>query len=354
MAACPYDAIFINPEDHSAEKCNFCAHRLDIGLEPACVVVCPTEAILVGRPERPHLGRSSQIVNRAPVAVRRPEKETRPKVFYKGAHQATLDPLAARRPDGDIYMWSEQRRRPGPGRRRSPRRAPTPRPRPCWPTTCPTRRPGTGGSASTRGPRASPRAPSWWPSSSPWPGRSSGADALVRWVAPLVSVAFLGDHRRAADLGPGAPRPLLLHLHAAAVAVAGWSGAASSSAPTATVLGLHLVAQRARARRRRCQVLAVAGHPRWRCMSRRLHRLPVRPGQGPRPVAEPAAAAAPGRPGRAGRCGGPGRRRRRRTAAPSTRSAGPLAGAAPSTCSWWRARSPSPTPPPTPTWPPGR
>jgi Fe-S-cluster-containing dehydrogenase component len=35
MAACPYDAIFINPEDHSAEKCNFCAHRIDVGLEPA-------------------------------------------------------------------------------------------------------------------------------------------------------------------------------------------------------------------------------------------------------------------------------------------------------------------------------
>ena len=48
MAACPYDAIFINPEDHSAEKCNMCAHRLDMGLEPACVTVCPTEAILVG------------------------------------------------------------------------------------------------------------------------------------------------------------------------------------------------------------------------------------------------------------------------------------------------------------------
>ncbi len=48
IAACPYDAIFINPEDHSAEKCNFCAHRIDVGLEPACVVVCPVEAILVG------------------------------------------------------------------------------------------------------------------------------------------------------------------------------------------------------------------------------------------------------------------------------------------------------------------
>jgi len=40
--------------------------------------------------------------------VRRPEKETRPKLFYRGAHQATLDPLAARRPDGGLFMWSEQ------------------------------------------------------------------------------------------------------------------------------------------------------------------------------------------------------------------------------------------------------
>jgi Fe-S-cluster-containing dehydrogenase component len=108
MAACPYDAIFINPEDHSAEKCNFCAHRIDMGLEPACVVVCPTEAILVGDMNDP-LSRVAQIVNREPVNVRRPEKETLPKLFYKGAHQATLDPLAAKRPTGGLFMWSEQR-----------------------------------------------------------------------------------------------------------------------------------------------------------------------------------------------------------------------------------------------------
>ena len=108
MAACPYDAIFINPEDHSAEKCNFCAHRIDVGLEPACVVVCPTEAILVGD-MNDHNSKVAQIVNREPVSVRRPEKETLPKLFYKGAHQATLDPLAARRPDGGLFMWSEQR-----------------------------------------------------------------------------------------------------------------------------------------------------------------------------------------------------------------------------------------------------
>src|SRR3954470_3944269 len=107
MAACPYDAIFINPEDHSAEKCNFCAHRIDMGLEPACVVVCPVEAILVGDMHDAE-SKVARIVSREAVNVRRPEKETLPKLFYKGAHQATLDPLAARRPEGKLFMWSEQ------------------------------------------------------------------------------------------------------------------------------------------------------------------------------------------------------------------------------------------------------
>jgi Fe-S-cluster-containing dehydrogenase component/formate-dependent nitrite reductase membrane component NrfD len=107
MAACPYDAIFINPDDHCAEKCNFCAHRLEVGLEPACVVVCPTQAIMVGDLNDPD-SEVARIVGREPVAVRRPEKGTRPKLFYTGATQATLDPLAAERPPGGIYAWSEQ------------------------------------------------------------------------------------------------------------------------------------------------------------------------------------------------------------------------------------------------------
>ena len=107
IAACPYDAIFINPEDHSAEKCNFCAHRIDMGLEPACVVVCPTEAIMVGDLGDP-ASRVAQMVLREAVTVRRPEKETHPKLFYRGAHQATLDPLAATRPPGGLFMWSQQ------------------------------------------------------------------------------------------------------------------------------------------------------------------------------------------------------------------------------------------------------
>jgi Fe-S-cluster-containing dehydrogenase component/formate-dependent nitrite reductase membrane component NrfD len=107
MAACPYDAVFINPEDHSAEKCNFCAHRLEIGLEPACVSVCPTEAILVGDLNDPTT-EVARMVHREPMTVRRAEKETRPGLFYKGAQQVTLDPLAARRPDGGMFAWATQ------------------------------------------------------------------------------------------------------------------------------------------------------------------------------------------------------------------------------------------------------
>ncbi len=112
IAACPYDAIFINPEDHAAEKCNFCAHRLDLGLEPACVVVCPTEAILIGDLNDPGSA-VARTVGRRPVSVRRPEKETHPKLFYAGAHQATLDPIGAARPSGGLFMWSEQQAGPG-------------------------------------------------------------------------------------------------------------------------------------------------------------------------------------------------------------------------------------------------
>jgi Fe-S-cluster-containing dehydrogenase component len=48
MQACPYDAIHIDEDSLTAAKCNFCAHRVDAGLEPGCVVVCPTHSIWAG------------------------------------------------------------------------------------------------------------------------------------------------------------------------------------------------------------------------------------------------------------------------------------------------------------------
>jgi len=91
MNACPYDALYINPETNTAHKCNMCNHRLEVGLEPSCQVVCPTEAIIIGDLDDP-TSKISQMISRNDVAVRAPEQNTKPKVFYKGADQASLDP----------------------------------------------------------------------------------------------------------------------------------------------------------------------------------------------------------------------------------------------------------------------
>ena len=44
--ACPYDVIYMNADANIAQKCTGCAHRVDDGLAPRCVEVCPHDAIL--------------------------------------------------------------------------------------------------------------------------------------------------------------------------------------------------------------------------------------------------------------------------------------------------------------------
>lgn len=108
IAACPYDAIYIDPESHTAAKCNFCAHRLDVGLEPACVVVCPEEALIFGDLDDP-LSKVSQLIGKEKTQVRKPEKNTDPKCFYIGADEAVLNPDVQTYDDAGLYMWSMQR-----------------------------------------------------------------------------------------------------------------------------------------------------------------------------------------------------------------------------------------------------
>ncbi len=103
MQACPYDAIYIDKNTNTAAKCNFCAHRIDEGYEPACVVVCPTHSIWVGDLDDSTSG-IAKLVNTNPVAVRAPEQNTGPNVFYLGADRAVLDPLAA--PVDSSYIYS--------------------------------------------------------------------------------------------------------------------------------------------------------------------------------------------------------------------------------------------------------
>lgn len=105
MQACPYDAITIHPELGTATKCNYCAHRVDVGREPACAVVCPAEAIVTGDLNDPESA-ISRLMVREQTVVRRPEKGTRPKLAYVEGDLDALDPLAARR--SVRTLWGER------------------------------------------------------------------------------------------------------------------------------------------------------------------------------------------------------------------------------------------------------
>jgi Fe-S-cluster-containing dehydrogenase component/formate-dependent nitrite reductase membrane component NrfD len=104
MQACPYDALYIDPRSHTAAKCNYCAHRTDRGLLPACVIVCPTKAIIAGDLQDP-ISEIAETLAREHVQVRRPDQGTRPQVFYVGADETIMTPGLATQPP--IYMWSQ-------------------------------------------------------------------------------------------------------------------------------------------------------------------------------------------------------------------------------------------------------
>ncbi|MCC6300913.1 MAG: 4Fe-4S dicluster domain-containing protein, partial [Anaerolineales bacterium] len=105
MQACPYDSIYLDPETNTAAKCHFCAHRLDVGLEPACVVVCPEHAILAGDLNDP-ASEIARTLASAPATVRKPEQGTAPKLFYINGNDWSLHPSATQ--THDSYMWADK------------------------------------------------------------------------------------------------------------------------------------------------------------------------------------------------------------------------------------------------------
>jgi formate-dependent nitrite reductase membrane component NrfD/NAD-dependent dihydropyrimidine dehydrogenase PreA subunit len=105
MQACPYDALYIDPNEHTAQKCNYCVHRVEIGIEPACVVVCPERSIIAGDLDDPG-SRIAAMVASGDLTQRSVERGTKPNLWYKGAQPANLEPLAATRSD-DGGIWRD-------------------------------------------------------------------------------------------------------------------------------------------------------------------------------------------------------------------------------------------------------
>jgi tetrathionate reductase subunit B len=81
ITACPYGIIVFEEEINLAGKCNFCAHRVDQGLEPFCVICCEGQALFFG-----DLDDSNSIVSiltsEKNVFQLKSEGKTNPKVYY--------------------------------------------------------------------------------------------------------------------------------------------------------------------------------------------------------------------------------------------------------------------------------
>ncbi|WP_283742886.1 4Fe-4S dicluster domain-containing protein [Sideroxydans sp. CL21] len=89
VQACPYGARSFNESRGTAEKCNWCYHRITKGLNPACVEVCPTGSRIFGDRNDPESAVSVFIRNNH-VQVLKPEMGNAPNVFYKGTDKEVV------------------------------------------------------------------------------------------------------------------------------------------------------------------------------------------------------------------------------------------------------------------------
>jgi len=82
VKACPYGVIFWNEEKKLPQKCTWCAHRIDAGQVPKCVMVCPSECLKFGNLDDPN-SEVSKLVASGKVEVLEPKLNTKPVVYYK-------------------------------------------------------------------------------------------------------------------------------------------------------------------------------------------------------------------------------------------------------------------------------
>jgi ferredoxin len=183
MEACPYDQLFIDPNTRTAEKCNFCANRVENKLLPACVSVCPTECRIFGDLDDP-ASEVARIHQREAFMVRKPEKGTLPKILYLGAEESVI------RPETRRARCITRKARSTCGR--SARRCRTPA-RPGIRASTTTSRTASRGAStwcSTCSSRRSPRGPCWCRRCSGWLGFDNPLTLMAGAALSLVFITL--------------------------------------------------------------------------------------------------------------------------------------------------------------------
>ena len=89
MAACPYNARYLDPVTKTSAKCTFCAHRVDKGVVPACVNTCQGRARIFGD-LNDRASEVARLVAREAVQAIKTELGTEPRVFYIGADMGVM------------------------------------------------------------------------------------------------------------------------------------------------------------------------------------------------------------------------------------------------------------------------
>jgi tetrathionate reductase subunit B len=83
VESCPYGVIYWNNEKAIPQKCTFCAHLVEKGMQPRCVEACPLTVITFGDIEDPNSDISKKITSTGAKPFH-PEYGTKPKVYYVG------------------------------------------------------------------------------------------------------------------------------------------------------------------------------------------------------------------------------------------------------------------------------
>ena len=83
VQACPYGCRYLDPEKKVADKCTLCYHRLQKGMAPACMEICPTGARIYGD-LREKDGVMARFLKEHDCQVLKPHLNTGSKLNYNG------------------------------------------------------------------------------------------------------------------------------------------------------------------------------------------------------------------------------------------------------------------------------